>query len=674
MALAAGTNVPAWQTWADVVLQGEALMWRLGEGVAPRDLAGWYVTMADADRILSTLPGLNGADRLRVEALRAECEPDRQRARELLRVELDGPSRFAQLTRAAALTPSEAETLAVLAAVELSPQRQRLVAYLNDDVRLPRLTLALLDRLTDSAVCGPDQTLVRLGLVEMDGTDPFATRTVSIPSRVTWYLLGNDAADLDLPDHTSVHRGDGPRPEHDQGPTTTTGLVLVHGADRASRLSRTSSLFGGRSLLITTAPVTPGAATAIVRESVISQAVIVVELDQPLRPNQISWIEGAADRSWVLSSTRELPLESVPVLPWRELALTDGTADDADWEAFFDHVDPLDRPGTPGHPLDREQLRLVGTAMRSGELSLPAAVRRLAAGHLDGLALKVAPRCGWSDLVLPTDQLDQLRELASRHRNRSVVYSDWGFPTHPSAGIVALFAGESGTGKTLAAEVIAGDLGLDLYKVDLSSVVSKYIGETEKNLNRIFDAARACQVVLFFDEADALFGKRSEVNDAHDRYANIEVAYLLQRLEEHDGLVVMATNLRRNIDPAFVRRIAVSVDFSAPDTARRRSIWSHCFPPTAPVDNLDLDFLAESFAITGGMIHNAVVAAAFLAAEERAAIGMEHVVRALKREYQKAGRLQTEAEFDRYYPLVTHDERIIADPRNGREPRAAAAR
>lgn len=207
MALAAGTNVPAWQTWADVVLQGEALMWRLGEGVAPRDLAGWYVTMADADRILSTLPGLNGADRLRVEALRAECEPDRQRARELLRVELDGPSRFAQLTRAAALTPSEAETLAVLAAVELSPQRQRLVAYLNDDVRLPRLTLALLDRLTDSAVCGPDQTLVRLGLVEMDGTDTFATRTVSIPSRVTWYLLGNDAADLDLPDHTSVHRG-----------------------------------------------------------------------------------------------------------------------------------------------------------------------------------------------------------------------------------------------------------------------------------------------------------------------------------------------------------------------------------------------------------------------------------------------------------------------------------
>ena len=247
-----------------------------------------------------------------------------------------------------------------------------------------------------------------------------------------------------------------------------------------------------------------------------------------------------------------------------------------------------------------------------------------------------------------------------------MVFDDWGFSRHPSTGVVALFSGHSGTGKTLAAEVIAGELGLDLYKVDLSSVVSKYIGETEKNLNRIFDAARAAEVVLFFDEADALFGKRSEVSDAHDRYANIEVAYLLQRLEAHDGVVIMATNLQRNIDAAFLRRIAVSVDFPNPDERHRRRIWAHHFPPTAPLvppeqpNAVDLDFLASKFAITGGMIRNAVIGSAFLAAEQGGPIGMEQVIRSLKREFQKAGRLRTEVEFDRYYHLIAEPD----DPPN----------
>ena len=162
------------------------------------------------------------------------------------------------------------------------------------------------------------------------------------------------------------------------------------------------------------------------------------------------------------------------------------------------------------------------------------------------------------------------------------MHQEWGFPAVPAGGVVALFAGASGTGKTLAAEVVAGDLGLDLYKVDLAAVVSKYIGETEKNLSRIFDAAGAGDLVLFFDEADALFGKRTEVSDAHDRYANIEVSYLLQRLERYDGLVVMATNLQRNIDPAFLRRISVAVDFPLPEEPQRRDIWRQSFPSTAP--------------------------------------------------------------------------------------------
>jgi SpoVK/Ycf46/Vps4 family AAA+-type ATPase len=272
----------------------------------------------------------------------------------------------------------------------------------------------------------------------------------------------------------------------------------------------------------------------------------------------------------------------------------------------------------------------------------------------------VTPRRGWDDLILPADQKQQLSELAARYRQRGRVYDMWGFQPIPSGGIVALFSGASGTGKTLAAEVIAGELGLDLYKVDLSAVVSKYIGETEKNLGRIFEAAAAGDLVLFFDEADALFGKRSEVSDAHDRYANIEVAYLLQRLETYDGLVVMATNLQRNIDQAFLRRISLAVDFALPDETQRRAIWLRSFPAAAPVEDLDVDFLARNFKVTGGVIRNAALTAAFLGAEEGDVISMEHIAIALKREFQKLGRLRTEIEFDRYYELVNRDDDVAA--------------
>jgi SpoVK/Ycf46/Vps4 family AAA+-type ATPase len=282
-------------------------------------------------------------------------------------------------------------------------------------------------------------------------------------------------------------------------------------------------------------------------------------------------------------------------------------------------------------------------------------VRRLAGGHLDGVAVRIRPHRSWDDLVVPPDEGRQLRELAARHRGRETVYGRWGFAATPSVGVVALFAGPSGTGKTLAAEVVAGELGLDLYKVDLSAVVSKYIGETEKNLERIFSAAAAGDLVLFFDEADALFGKRSEVSDAHDRYANIEVAYLLQRLETYDGIVVLATNLQRNIDPAFLRRISVAVDFVPPEEPQRRAIWAHAFPSSAPLADLDLDFLARQFTVTGGVISNAALGAAFLAAAEDTPISMRHVVLSLKREFQKLGRLRTEKEFERYFDLVNRD-------------------
>jgi SpoVK/Ycf46/Vps4 family AAA+-type ATPase len=220
-------------------------------------------------------------------------------------------------------------------------------------------------------------------------------------------------------------------------------------------------------------------------------------------------------------------------------------------------------------------------------------------------------------------------------------------------GINVLFAGQSGTGKTMAAEIIAADLGLELYKIDLSSMVSKYIGETEKNLDRVFSAAREANAILFFDEADALFGKRSEVKDAHDRYANIEVGYLLQKMEEYDGVVILATNLRKNMDEAFVRRLHVAIDFPFPEEEDRLRIWRKAYPAEAPLDaDVDLAFLARQFKLAGGNIRNIALLSAFLAAEDGAAIGMRQIVRAVRREYQKLGKLVTGSEFGAYLELA----------------------
>jgi SpoVK/Ycf46/Vps4 family AAA+-type ATPase len=216
-----------------------------------------------------------------------------------------------------------------------------------------------------------------------------------------------------------------------------------------------------------------------------------------------------------------------------------------------------------------------------------------------------------------------------------------------------LFSGASGTGKTFAAATLAATIGQDLYRIDLASVVSKYIGETEKKLAQVFDSAERANCVLLFDEADALFGKRSEVRDAHDRYANVEVAYLLQRMELYPGAVILATNFRRNIDDAFVRRLDFVIDFPFPEAEDRRRIWDRVLPEQAPrADDVDLDFLAEKFKLSGGAIRNCSLAAAFQAADADGPIGMRHLVRAVAQEYGKQGRLTLEADFERFHDVI----------------------
>ncbi|MFD9118736.1 ATP-binding protein [Streptomyces bottropensis] len=273
------------------------------------------------------------------------------------------------------------------------------------------------------------------------------------------------------------------------------------------------------------------------------------------------------------------------------------------------------------------------------------ACRQLARPSLDGLAQQIEPRARWADLVLPDHQLRVLRELTAHVRHRVTVLEDWGFAARTGRGLgtAALFSGPSGTGKTLAAEVIAGELRLDLYRVDLSQVVSKYIGETEKNLRGVFDAAEAGGAVLLFDEADALFGKRSEVKDSHDRHANIEVGYLLQRIEAYRGLAVLTTNLKDTLDPAFLRRLRFALHFPFPDASARAEIWRRAFPPETPTDGLDPTALAK-LSVPGGTISSIALSAAYLAAHSGEPVRMHHLLAAARTEYAKLERPLTTTE------------------------------
>ena len=288
--------------------------------------------------------------------------------------------------------------------------------------------------------------------------------------------------------------------------------------------------------------------------------------------------------------------------------------------------------------------------------TLYAACRAHSNQKLSELSKKIKPKFTWTDIVLPQDKLALLNEIINHVKYKQKVYFDWGFEEKMSLGkgLTVLFSGPSGTGKTMAAEIIAGELDLDIYKIDLSLIVSKYIGETEKNLSKIFAEAETSNAILFFDEADALFGKRSEVKDSHDRYANIEIAYLLQKMEEYEGITILASNLRKNLDDAFVRRIKFIIEFPIPDEPHRYQIWQVHLPKRAPIEeDLDFDFLARNFKLTGGNIKNSVLHAAFLSASEESAINMKHIIQGIQREFQKAGKVCVKGDFGRYFELLS---------------------
>ncbi len=600
-------------------------------------------------------------------------------------------SAIARLSETLGLPPVDQYLLLIALAPELDRRYERIYAYLQDDVSLRRpsinLAMNLLgrnphERFLVWARLLAESPLRYWGLIELNA-DPTRANAASlmhlmrVEPRVVSYVMGGTLVDERVRRIVHVVDDAAPPPDLQVGPIADalpegpmvyfSGLRELGQVETAFALCQSVSLplLSIDAALAAQSDLSEDALTrVIVREGLLHGAALFVDhwdalLELEFRPlltalwDRLStyplpvFIGG--EREWEppepLENRRMLRLAfELPEFPYRE-ALWLNVAKQIGARADRDDVSVLAGKFRFGAARIRRAAQTAadiaasrGAAPDINDLYAGAqAHATLSLGHL---ASRITPRTDWNDLILPPDPLEQLRELCDRMRFGYVVRDQWGFGSRSVRGISALFAGESGTGKTLAAEVVAKELGLVLYKIDLSAVVSKYIGETEKNLNLIFNEAQSGNAILFFDEADALFGKRSEVKDARDRYANIEVAYLLQRVEAYDGVVILATNFRQNIDDAFTRRLDFLVDFPFPTPEYRQRIWAAHFPSSAPIGgDVSLPEIAEEYRLAGGSIRNAALAAAYLAAADGQVITAQHIRNAVRRENQKMGRL-----------------------------------
>jgi len=639
---------------------------------------------------------------------------ERIRERERATADRGDDLRLVTLTDRFGLTRRHVDALFVALAPELDLKYETVYAYLQDDLTRKRPTAGLVlriiggtagDEAANRALLTPGSPLLDGGLLRLGGVEgAVLSRPVEVDRRIVAYLLGEDTLPRSL--SSAVEPLDPAAVEPSlTAPVARAGAAadaierLPIPAPARDRLAALRARVDGDppAMIHLDGPYGAGheaAAAALVRE---------VSVDRPLLAVDAGRLSAAADTRRAL--VREATLRNAAVLV-TNLPQSD---DEGDLETLITVVDDCPGPvflageatvparlaaGLDGHrfaavDIDRpsfdlrrslwEQCDLPGdpaalaskflftagqiedaaTTARALAIGDPSAedvreaCRAQSRERLGDLARQVDPTYGWDDIVLPATQRRQLKQIVAHVEHQGTVYSEWGFEDRYSlgTGVNVLFAGASGTGKTMAAEVIANEAGLDLFTVDLARVVSKYIGETESNLGQVFDEAEASNAILFFDEADALFGERSEVSDAHDRYANVEVDYLLQRMEDHDGVVVLATNLEENLDDAFQRRINLTVDFPLPDRAGRERIWRGVFPDDTPVGDLDWDFLA-GFDLSGGGIKNAALTAAFLAADDGERVEMRHAVAALWRELEKDGQLVSTADFDQYREYV----------------------
>lgn len=694
--------------WLDALLALHIGRIRLQRGGADDDeFRGLYISEADVDTLLTpAAPPL--------DALTAQREAvERAQAR---RATATGGSALLRVQQLFGLSDMERDLLLVALAPELDLRYERLFAYAQDDVTRKRptvdLALALLcpddtARLAARAVFEVGAPLRRHMLIELfeDGQRhaPLLARFLKLNERIAAELLGQPTLDaqlfgcartvevrrrideLVLANETMARLRALPlhnRPHAPQGRGVVVALIGSYGAGRRAIAGALCAELGLPLLEIDVAGLLAREASQelfavlALREAQLRGAGLLLaganELlhDDRMAAPRAALLEALAGHTlpvFLALETEWEPRGALRGASYASVALPQPSYGERErlWRARLNGSTPDDTTLetlasafklSPGQIRDAAAAahNLAGSAQIT-PANLFGGARAQGTDGLGRLARHVVTPYGWDDIVLPADQLGVLREITATLKHRRTVYERWGFENKLSGGkgLVVLFAGPSGTGKTMAASIVANDLGLDLYALNLASTVSKYIGETEKNLELVFAAARQSNAVLFFDEADAIFGKRSEVKDAHDRYANLEVGYLLQQLESYDGVVVLATNLRKNMDDAFVRRLHYAIEFPFPEEIDRLQIWRGVFPAETPLHaDLDLEFAARQFKLAGGNIRNIALAAAFLAADDGAAVGMLHLVRAARREYQKLGKLVTAADFGPYLALV----------------------
>jgi ATPase family protein associated with various cellular activities (AAA)/winged helix domain-containing protein len=591
---------------------------------------------------------------------------------------MPAPAAIDQLSRSFGLSPFERDVLLLCAGVEMDAALAAQCDGANADPRAPGpsfgLALAALDGAHWSALA-PVGPLRRWRLVEVNESNGLSRGRLRIDERILHYLAGMNYLDTRLRSllrpallpsvmaeaHWAVR--DEVKRGIEQATAGHAPLVWLTGddelgqadvaADAAASLGLGLHKLNARDVPTGHAEI-EALATLWEREALLLGSTLLVSCgDEPPPQAAVRFVETLRGLFFV-SASQPQRLER-PVL--RFIVDKPDAADQKRlWQrALGEGAERVDEAldGIAGQfKLSARTIQAEGAQLASKladsarpETELWSACRTLGRSKLDELAQRIESTAGWDDLILPDAQKTTLRQLGAHVRHRLKVYVEWGFSDRGArgSGISALFTGESGTGKTLAAEVLAHELQLDLYRIDLSAVVSKYIGETEKNLRRVFDAAEDSGAILLFDEADALFGKRSEVKDSHDRYANIEVSYLLQRMESYRGLAILTTNLKAALDAAFQRRLRFVVQFPFPDQGLREAIWRRAFPARAPLEGIDNGKLAR-LNVTGGSIRNIAINAAFRAAELQDSVSMTHLLYAAHHEASKRERPLSDAE------------------------------
>lgn len=600
---------------------------------------------------------------------------------ERCRAALPMPASIDALAQAFALSGFERDLLLLVAGVEMDEAIARLCARRHDAEERDWASFGLaLDSLPDPhwSALTPVRALRRWHLLEVEETARLTAARLRIDERVLQYLAGINYLDPRL---RPLLRGL-PRPAHLAPSQEKTAealaarlledaaapkTILLHGEDRsgcrdiASKVCERLGL-GLHRLAAAEIP-EPGHERALLatlweRDGLLlNSALLVEQAAETLSPHQVAFLESIEGLVFLSAKSEgeAAQLKGGQVQRHR-VEKPEPAEQQALWQATLGAAGAKLNGSLEGvsaqFRLSAEQIRRtaaeIGPALQAAaepDRSFWQACRQSQSARLGHLAQPIVSRVSWDDIVLPEAEKRALGEIAVHLRQRLKVYEDWGFgaKSRRGLGITALFAGESGTGKTLAAEILGNELGLDLFRIDLSAVISKYIGETEKNLSKIFEGAEDSGAILLFDEADALFGKRGEVKDSHDRYANIEVSYLLQRMEAYRGLAILTTNLKSSLDRAFLRRLRFVVNFPFPERGEREAIWRRVFPEATPTEGLDFAKLSR-LAMAGGNIRNIALSAAFQAAEEGAAVAMRHLVVAAHGEAAKREQSLTDAE------------------------------